>query len=182
LDQAQQREIGELVKQAPGAGVSLVLLVRRSSLPGSHFSGAQVIALPNQGEALKGLMEAWVSDATSGQCKLTVEAARLLVDISLGQGTSWVNLARGSVVAARAAGQFVIPSWAVLRAGALPQLSDVLDVPAEFRSRPRCWPTRDVAQRLGQINARWKHRGTDMAEAEILSFCGTKEAAAAHLA
>jgi hypothetical protein len=95
----------------------------------------------------------WLGAATAERWRISADGMRVLRH-SCEQGATWRQLLQDSLLISAAARLPVITSWAVqaARVTAGP-LHDVGDVPAEFRTPPRRWPSPKMMGLLAELRA-----------------------------
>lgn len=153
-NQAHFVELGELCRAASESSVRVTCLLADPGhlLEWSKGRGVNVLSLPDRGAAVCELIRAWALDATGGHFVLSPDALRLLVNATVHQRRPWVSVLEQSIAIAGANAQHIVSSWAVLRAlESTVRISDVMDVPAHLRTRPRAWPSDDVLQLLEKL-------------------------------
>jgi hypothetical protein len=95
----------------------------------------------------------WLAAATGDRGRISADGMRVLRQ-ACEQGATWRQLLQDSLLISAAARLPIVTSWAVQAArGAAGPFHDVSDVPAEFRTQPRRWPSPKMMGLLAELRA-----------------------------
>jgi hypothetical protein len=154
----QRAELEALASAGKAYELALALLLTPPGgepAAGGELPGFELLRLPGAALGAREFAERvrlWVAAASADRWQVSADGLRLLHHLCREHRQAWPQLLQASLLVSAAAGLPVITSWAVQAAHAhgVP-LHALGDVPVEWRSAPRRWPSAQVAALLARL-------------------------------